>query len=211
MITTINICIFGDSIAYGAWDEHGGWVDRLRSYLHGLTLASHFQSYYFLYNLGIPGDTTADVIKRFSAECEAREPHVIIFAAGINDASCRGNRDTSRIAPEQFKENVRVLVESAKLRTDKANRWMNLVIWVGLTAVDETRTTPFEDTYFSNERITAYDQMIRTACTQSQILYINLSSALQPHDLQDGLHPNRAGHEKLFVLIRDSLKDLKII
>jgi len=26
----VNILVFGDSITYGAWDEEGGWVQRLR-------------------------------------------------------------------------------------------------------------------------------------------------------------------------------------
>ncbi|TSC67284.1 MAG: hypothetical protein G01um101466_751, partial [Parcubacteria group bacterium Gr01-1014_66] len=45
-ISTKNICIFGDSIAYGAWDTHGGWGDRLRSVLHTKTIASDFTSYF---------------------------------------------------------------------------------------------------------------------------------------------------------------------
>ena len=28
-----KIFIFGDSIAYGAWDPVGGWVERLRQWL----------------------------------------------------------------------------------------------------------------------------------------------------------------------------------
>lgn len=75
---TVHLCVFDDSISYGGWDASGGWVDRLRSYLHGVTLDSRFQAYH----LGIPGNTTGDVLTRIVQEAKAREPHVIIFAVG---------------------------------------------------------------------------------------------------------------------------------
>lgn len=47
------ICIFGDSITWGASDfEKGGWANRLRNYLE------HKDKGDKIYNLGIGGDTT---------------------------------------------------------------------------------------------------------------------------------------------------------
>ena len=89
-MNTRNICIFGDSISHGQWGRLNGWADRLKLTLQNETLDSGFQSYYFLYNLSIPGDTTEHIRQRFDAECAARAPHIIIFTAGINDASCSG-------------------------------------------------------------------------------------------------------------------------
>ena len=81
-----KIFIFGDSIAYGAWDPEGGWVERLRQWLF-VTTRDEYNLGTFLYNLSIVGDTTADLLKRFTTEIEARQQgDIIFFAAGINDA-----------------------------------------------------------------------------------------------------------------------------
>jgi lysophospholipase L1-like esterase len=57
-----TICVFGDSITWGAYDpERGGWVNRLRNDLEKKEIES--------YNLGISGDTTADLLKRFNSYC----------------------------------------------------------------------------------------------------------------------------------------------
>lgn len=197
-MSTKNICIFGDSIAYGEWTHHLGWADQLQNTLQQKTIESKFALYYFLYNLSIPGNTTEDVLKRFQIEADAREPHIIMFAVGTNDSSCRDNSDTPRVSTERFEENVRALIDQAKHRT-------RAIVWIGLTGVDEKRTTPFEATYFSNERIGAYDAIVREICAQYHVPHLELFSLLQPEDLGDGLHPNKQGHEKLFQAVHDFL------
>jgi len=203
---TLNLCIFGDSIAYGAWDDRGGWVDRLRTYLHRQTLKSHFQAYYFVYNLGIPGNTAADMLARLAGEAAAREPHVIIFAVGINDSRWQEPDRIPDVTEEAFRESI------AKLIAD-ARRFAPRIVFIGLTPVDETKTMPFESgAYFENERIRRYDEIMRRIAENEGALFLDVAAALSPAtDLEDGLHPNRAGHEKLFVRIRDFLKDRGII
>jgi hypothetical protein len=77
-----KIFIFGDSIAYGAWDPEGGWVERLRQWLF-VTTRDEYNLGTFLYNLSIVGETTADLLKRFTTEIEARQPGDIIFFATL--------------------------------------------------------------------------------------------------------------------------------
>lgn len=203
---TTNICVFGDSIAYGAWDDHGGWVDRLRAFLHAKTLRSRFQSYYFLYHLGIPGNTAGDVLKRLAGEAKAREPHIVIFAIGINDARWREPGRVPHVAEEIFRKNVGLLISEARSFT-------HAIVFIGLTPVDETRTMPFDPgCYFENERIQHYDAILRKTAEDADVLYLAVHDVLSPKtDFEDGLHPNRAGHEKLFVLIRDFLTRENII
>jgi lysophospholipase L1-like esterase len=51
----MNICIFGDSITYGAHDPiNGGWTTLLRNYLEGK------DDDITTYNLGICGDESSD-------------------------------------------------------------------------------------------------------------------------------------------------------
>jgi len=76
------ICIFGASTTWGAWDkEKGGWVNRLRLF---------FDKNYDnvdVYNLGVSGDTSNGLLKRFKIECEAREPTIILISMGENDSA----------------------------------------------------------------------------------------------------------------------------
>ena len=66
-----QILIFGDSIIYGAWDREGGWAARLRKFLDEKTLTEE-DFYCLVYNLGISGDTTEDLLERFEFETEQR-------------------------------------------------------------------------------------------------------------------------------------------
>ena len=205
-MSTLNICVFGDSIAYGAWDERGGWVDRLRSFLHERAIRSGFAEYYFLYNLAIPGNTTADVLRRLSAEAGAREPHLVIFAVGINDARWRDPAKTPNVDEAEFRRNISGLIAEARRYTDK-------VVFVGLTPVDEGKTMPYEPgVYFENENIRRYDVILSEMAHAVGAEYIKMYDAISPaDDLKDGLHPNARGHEKMFAAIRRFLSDRRMI
>jgi len=62
-----NICILGDSIVYGAWDEEKhGYVNRLMEDLKENNQVEN------IYGLGIPGETTAGLLKRIDTELKIR-------------------------------------------------------------------------------------------------------------------------------------------
>ncbi len=191
-VTTKNICIFGDSITYGAWDTEGGWADRLRRSLHAQTLQSRFTEYYWVYNLGIPGDTSDALLERYRVECEAREPNNIIFAIGNNDSSCMVGAIKNRVPIERYRANMLKLLRDAKKRAD-------IVICVGLTPVDEKHTTPFDTVCtFSNEQVKRYDTELKNVCIEENIPVIDIWGLFNPvNDLFDGLHPNDRGHKKI--------------
>ncbi len=70
----MKILIFGDSIAYEAWDREDGWVTRLRKFVDDKILSAPEEDNYYhhIYNLGISGDTSTGVLNRFHAEMNAR-------------------------------------------------------------------------------------------------------------------------------------------
>src|SRR3989338_5799563 len=126
----MNIVIFGDSITWGAYDpDQGGWATRLRNYFEAKDDEIN------IYNLGIPGDTTADLLKRIEIEARSREPKVIIIAIGINDARFIHSTHSLRVSPEEFQQNITKLNSIAQEFTNK-------VVFVGLTVVDESKTAP---------------------------------------------------------------------
>lgn len=97
----MSICVFGDSIVWGAWDkEMGGWVNRLRLSLEKKGFDGE------VYNLGISGDTSDGLIKRFEAEAEVRDADVAIISIGVND-SATDDSGNLVISPQQFEQNLR--------------------------------------------------------------------------------------------------------
>lgn len=197
-----KICIFGDSITRGGIDkEKGGWANRLRIYIESK------DSDIRTYNLGISGDNTYDVIERFDAEAGAREPRIIIFAIGINDSAFSKSADDNYVPLKNFIKNLEVL-------KNKAKKFAPQIIFIGLTKVDEEKTLPIpwhKDFYHKNEDVVTYDQAIKDLCQKNNLLFIPMYDLLDKEDLDDGLHPNSAGHEKMFQRVKEFLIKKKII
>lgn len=192
-----KIFIFGDSIAYGAWDPEGGWVERLRRWVFGTTQGDYNVGT-FLYNLSVVGETTADLLKRFTPELEARQHgDIIVFAAGINDAQLVNGRQIA--TPADVCANVRALIQ-------RARACASLLCWVGLTPVDEARTTPLPwmpERAYRNATIAVFDAAIKQTAAAEAIPYIDLFHAWSADKayaqlLLDGIHPNAAGHEQIY-------------
>lgn len=198
-----NVLVFGDSIVYGAWDREGGWVQRLRKFF------DENREDYLIYNLGISGNTTDDLLKRFEFETEQRlkeeKETIFIFAIGMNDSQFVNSEKKLRVSPEKFKENIRKLIALAQKFSSK-------IIFVGLTPVDERKTTPISwntDKSYKNEYIQKYNKMIKTVCEENKIYFIEIFGKLKEMNYQellhDGLHPNSKGHQRIYKFVKEFL------
>ncbi|MDE2021986.1 MAG: hypothetical protein KGI71_03725 [Patescibacteria group bacterium] len=199
--------IFGDSITYGAIDREGGWTNRLRKYLDNRMIDSGGKEFFMLYNLGVSGDTTADLLARFEQELVARmdasEEAIVIFAIGINDSQHTDKEDSYRVNPTDFESNIVKLHEQAK------GKGAARIVFIGLTDVDESRTMPVswaKGKYYDNESIQKYEKIIRAFCETNHLLFIPMRGVLSNADLADGLHPNTRGFEKMFKVIKESVE-----
>jgi len=194
----MKICIFGDSIIWGAYDpERGGWVNCLRNYLE------HKDSDNEVYNLGVSGDDTERLLKRIKVESIAREPDLIIFGIGINDSQYIESKDNPRVSLDIFERNLVQLIEIAQSFTPG-------IVFVGLTRVDEAKTKPTlwdSKKYYDNENIERYNSVIQSVCKKNNLPFIDMQKIINKEDLFDGLHPNSKGHEKIFLNIRDLVED----
>ncbi|PJB20707.1 hypothetical protein CO115_00785 [Candidatus Falkowbacteria bacterium CG_4_9_14_3_um_filter_36_9] len=199
------ICIFGDSITYGACDiDGGGWANRLRRYIEN-------KSYYedMVYILGVDGDTSESLLERFNRECFARKLNIIIFAIGINDSLFYNKDIKINLTPlDTYKKNINKLLSKAKEYTEK-------IIFIGLTKVEDLKTNPFLDSStgkcYQNSLIIRYNEALEKICLEKNLLFIKIYDLLDNSDLEDGLHPNAKGHEKMFKKIKDDLIKNKII
>jgi len=193
----MNICIFGDSIAWGAYDpEQGGWATRLRNYLEKKN------RYTIVYNLSISDDTTTDLLTRLEVEVKSREPNIIIFAIGINDAQFIHSANSLRVSLDEFKNNLKKLHAITKKFTDK-------IVFVELASVDESKTNSWSiDTSYTNENIKYFNGAIKKFCEENDVKFISMDGIINIADLDDGLHPNTEGHKKIFDKIRPEIETL---
>lgn len=187
----MSICVFGDSIAWGAYDPiNGGWVTLLRNYVEQEWYRLNDKS---VYNLAICGETTASLLPRFDIEFKAREPEIVIFALGINDSAQIQPDNNNWVTFNTFQNNLVSLSEVA-------NKFHAQQLFVGLTPLDESKTTPLDDDmdmYYQIER-DRYNRAILEHCQKHNFPHIDLTHVLTTQDLDDGLHPNSAGHHKIF-------------
>ncbi len=197
-----QILIFGASTTHGNWDVLGGWANRLRLHVIKKILANQSELHGHVFNLGIPGDMTSDLLKRIEPEIKARlfyPETVILVSAGTNDSRLRFSDKKPFTSEAQFRKNVEKICEITK-------KYSNKVLFVGYTPVDEKRTNPWGGEAFLNERIKRFDDITKSVCKTKNIPFVSLFETFGTEDfleyMYDGLHPNSLGHETMFDLIK---------
>ena len=190
-----SICIFGDSTTWGAFDiEKGGWVQRLRTFIE-LSMEELTE----IYNCGVSGDNTENLLMRFNNEAKSRKADKIIFAIGINDSSYIDSKNHLMVPIKKFRENLELLIKQARGFT-------NDITFVGLTPVDDSKTKPWiENIFYNNENILKYNAIIESVAKENKLEFISVYNLLTKDDLYDGLHPNSSGHQKIFETIKNKL------
>jgi lysophospholipase L1-like esterase len=147
-----------------------------------------------VYNLGVCGQSSDDLLRRFEREATVRESEMILIAIGINDSQYLETKEHPRVSLDQFKSNLTELIGISRKMTDN-------IIFVGLTKVDESKTMPVAwdvETFYDNENIESYDAIIRRLCEESGSMYIDMKDIVDATGLEDGLHPTSVGHEKIY-------------
>jgi lysophospholipase L1-like esterase len=165
-----------------------------------------------IYELGVDSDSTSELLDRFENELRSRiallegEEILVIFQIGINDACRLNKKRIEKKSMKMFEENINKLIVKSKGIADR-------IVFLGLTPVDEKKTDPvyWTDAHsFLNKNIIAYDSIISRVCEKRGVIFIDIYSEFTHGDytklLFDGLHPNSAGHEKIFETVCSRLK-----
>jgi len=207
-----NILIFGDSITWGAWDKKGGWVERLKCDTNEKNVANadYDQD---IYNLGVSGDSVAELLRRFEFEVRARageKETILVFAVGLNDSQILKD-NIPRFSLERFRENLGMLSNIGKKISSK-------IIFVGLTPVDDDKVDPMPwapEKSYKNESVKKFNFELRLFCEKEKIDFIDVYSELIKKDykglLQDGAHPNSKGHKKIYEIVKEFLIEKGVI
>ncbi len=188
LITWPTLCVFGDSIVVGSDDrEVGGWVARLRLDLNARGKIG-------VYNLGIDGDRTEQLLRRLAGEAAARSASVIVISIGANDLGWHG---TSGTEIALFRERFDGILSEAERSTKR-------ILVLGLLGVDEG-----DDSHgVRNEQVLAFNGVIEELTRAHGVEFLSLFGALEPENFADGLHPNASGHARLAPLIGRELARL---
>ena len=184
-----NVCVFGDSIAWGSWDPvGGGWAGRLRE--AGCTRQTDHCNprtgdYTAVLNCSVNGNKIADLLARFDGEASARDAAAIVLAIGLNDVPHDGYSGTT---PEAFELAYGDLIARAK-------NYANDIVAVTPINVDESRS----EHDYRNTDIAILVEVIARCAADADLPVVNVFGLMTPDDLHpDGLHPGAQGHEKLF-------------
>jgi len=187
-MTSIRISFIGDSLIAGTGDsEFLGWPGRLSK------AASSRGHEVTCYNLGIRKDTSADILKRWRAEAEARaaagQDNRLMFQFGVNDTKDEGGKLI--VEPEQASAQAREILSAAAARLP--------TLMVGPPPIEDVTRL---------ERIADLSAQLGTLCGELQIPYFDSFAALRKTDAWskaqragDGTHPVAAGYDEWAKLI----------
>jgi lysophospholipase L1-like esterase len=204
----MRVLAFGDSITQGFWDIEGGWVARLRKTYDQKAVDTDDYDQPTIFNLGVSGNSSDDVLARFDSETKVRatEELAFVIAVGVNDAQT--NADVNFSDTQRYKSNLTAILEQAKKYSTK-------VMFVGLTPCVEARSNPvsWADAGYTNDRIKQFNDVLRQFCKEEQVTFVEVLEPFAKAEaeielLPDGLHPNDKGHQLITDLVLPKLKEL---
>jgi len=177
----MRICFIGDSFVSGAYDsECLGWAGRIAASARG---RGHDVSHY---NLGIHGETSVQILKRWRAEAEARQSAQqegrLVFEFGVNDArDVNGKRQLQAEASLQAGREILAA----------ASRWKPTLM-VGPPPGGDTARNP---------RVEELSLKLAEICQELKVPYFDsfaplLASSTFIADVKgvDGTHPSAKGY-----------------
>lgn len=186
-MTDLNICVIGDAFVSGAGDkELLGWAGRL------LQSANAEQGPINYFNLGVPGDTSLQTLKRLK-EILPRFPvghdNRLIIALGLTDTEMTEGK--VRLGNQESVAALSQLLAKARSRCK--------LLMVSLPPVYEPQR---------NTRIKRLNALFQELCSKARVPFIDIYSALAD-DIQyrrelaslDRVLPGQAGYKKIADLI----------
>lgn len=194
-----HIICFGDSITRGENDsEKGGWADRLKAYCMKLFLKNR-KDEICVFNMGIGGETTEGLVKRFVSEFDTRllkdGSNIVTLAYGANDIALLNGKNT--VSLEKFSNNLNLCINHA-LKHDATVYLINIL--PVLEDDNNTKKRALKD-------ILRYNDILLSIAQKQNINLIDVHSKFDiiKEELltYDGVHPNSKGHEKIFNIVKE--------
>lgn len=207
----MRVLVFGDSITQGYWAVEHGWVDRIRKYYSEIQFAK--DEYHGIFNLGVDADNSEDILNRIEAEITARtRPHhkvkpIVVIQIGVNDGSLEPIEP--QVAIEQYRKNLEEI-------TAKVKPLSSQIVFVGLSACVEPKTTPVSwgEYYYTNIAIKKHEDCMGEVAKKLDVNFVPVFDQFKAkldkgnELLPDGLHPNDAGHDLIYQIVKPKFQEL---
>lgn len=203
---SLRLCVIGDSITAGTGDERClGWPGRLAA---GALLAGADLT---IYALGVRGDTSEDVAKRWRAEATARLPAIfprgLVFQFGLNDCAIRewdDGRRERRVEAERSRSVTRAILADAAAEAP--------VLMIGPAPVDDERSgpqlVPGLRQHLRNDDVALLDVALADVASGLGVPYLSVFGSLLGDPTWrralrqgDGIHPTGEGYDALAGLV----------
>ncbi len=168
----------------------------------GDSRAAHWDTCYLSFidgmkrNLGIPGQTSKQVLERFRRDISISRPETILLQVGINDIKCIGFLEDSMITQNCIDQSIEIL----KLCQEKEIRAIySSILPVG--QIEFIRRPIWEPTTIDSIR--KVNQVLFEYCTKNSILYLDAEESLKSSSSKrypfhkDFLHLNSKGYINL--------------
>ncbi len=192
-----DILCFGDSITKGKNDPQGGWPQRVNNFLSNIYINDRRMPRHNVYNLGIDGDTSKELLARIDGELQARSAFgkpITLISIGANDSSQRS--DEIVVTGEEYAANLREIITIA----EKGSRSVAIL---GMLPCQDDKLNPVswsdEPIVYSAKNLRAYDRLAHRIAEEQEIMFFEMFNVFGGLDLDtflaDGLHPNSAGQQ----------------
>ncbi len=184
-----RLFFIGDSFVNGTGDPEAlGWVGRVCAAVQASGRPITF------YNLGIRGNTTAQILQRWRTEVEARlapgSKSCFVFSFGANDVTF--SNQARRLSHAESLDHARHLLTTAQA--------LGPVLMVG--------SPPIADDTEANQRLSLLCNDLSNVCEELAIPFVHTlqrllstSTWMEEAIAHDGAHPGAAGYQALADLL----------
>ncbi len=213
-----QIFCIGASSMYGVGGINGGWPDLLKLDLHKTQYGTNgMGQIYEVYNLAVPGANIQDCLERSEVEISTmskpgRNIITIIQIIG-NNAIAIDRPDNFVSTEEEYRTEI---TEFLNMITGLSNE----TICLGTTPNDESKTMPINkeaekkrEVYMSNERKKLFESILAEICDDLDVTFIPLFDRaiadgwFEKYQYEDGIHPNTAGYEWTYKIVKTHLDE----
>ena len=182
-------------VFYGEYDGVlGGYVEILKRYCH-TEFYNNNANEVNCFNLGIGGETTEGLMKRFEVETKARfspDENLIFFFYGANDLALSEGKEI--VSLTDFEQNLSQVISQAK-------RFATEIYVISILPISKkVDGIKIPDRKFrTTQKIELYNQKLKELALQNQIEFIDIfsrfNSTKEEFLSKDGIHPNEKGYQ----------------
>ncbi len=177
-----NFILMGDSLTFGyGVNKNNSWVEYLKNYLIDSGIN------YTIVNKGINGNTTTDMLNRFTEDVISLNPNKIFIMGGTNDLLC--NRSVNSIV-----DNIELMIKESLFKTK------DITIGIPPRIIKEDAKRLFVPslTYdYCESNLPKLKEFLIELCNNYKVNFIDFYSLTVNSNFiyMDGIHFNNEGHK----------------